>query len=69
MSFLERELERIHGALLVTDDKPTYDQLYAAQQALAWATEPSGAKAPYEMIMDTPGDSGGYSAVLRPSQS
>ena len=42
MSFIQRELDRINGALLDPANADVYDRLYAAQQALAWATEPSG---------------------------
>jgi hypothetical protein len=57
MGFIERELERISGALrarqIGTDE---YRQLYAAQQALGWALEPLGFRAPYDTILDIPTD-------------
>jgi hypothetical protein len=40
MGFIERELRRI-----------SYRQLYAAQQALVWALDPDGFRAPYETIL------------------
>jgi hypothetical protein len=58
--FLARELERISEAVRVRQKSPEtdeYRQLYAAQQALSWALEPSGFRAPYETILDTPADS------------
>ncbi len=52
MSFAQRELDRLHSEILKTDENnPAYSQLYAAQQALGWALEPTGAKSPYDMIM------------------
>jgi hypothetical protein len=55
MSFIKREINRISAALgeARADE---YDQLYAAQQALAWALEPNGFKSPYDAIKGTPED-------------
>jgi hypothetical protein len=59
MGFIERELERIRGALRQTDQaSEEYRQLYAAQQALSWALEPIGFRAPCDTILDTPADAG-----------
>jgi len=56
MSFIKRELDRISVAL--SDPcAPDYEQLYAAQQALAWALEPTGYKSPYDAIRGTREDS------------
>lgn len=49
MSFIQREIDRIRMAL--TNGADNYNELYAAQQALEWALEPTGIKAPYAMIM------------------
>lgn len=58
MGFLEREIDRIRAALLLTPPGLQYDRLYAAQQALAWAGDPDGFKGPYDLIMKgTPEDS------------
>jgi len=58
MGFIERELERISVAVRARQaeqsDTDEYRQLYAAQQALSWALEPIGFKAPFDMIMGTP---------------
>ncbi len=54
MSFIKRELEKIEIALHEPRLAEKYQQLYAAQQALAWALEPKGFKAPYKMITGTP---------------
>lgn len=53
MSFLQREIDRIRAALT---EPPSADhaELYAAQQALAWALEPTGFKSPYELIRGLP---------------
>ena len=75
---IDRELDRIAVELRepIPDDR--YTQLYAAQQALAWAMDPDGAMPPYEAIMngkvqplinDTLEGSEGCSAALRRSQS
>ena len=50
MSFIQRELDRISGALRESPGGHDYEQLYAAQQALAWATEPHGYASPMKMI-------------------
>ena len=39
--FVERELDRIHAAILDGANADKRDALYAAQQALEWAREPT----------------------------
>ncbi len=58
MSFIQRELDRVGIALQQSEPNPRYAELYAVQQALMWALEPSGFKAPYDMLIttDTPVD-------------
>lgn len=56
MGFIERELDRISAALGEAG-QPDYGQLYAAQQALSWALEPTGFKAPYDTIKGIPANS------------
>lgn len=55
MGFIERELERISEAVRARQaeqsDTDEYRQLYAAQQALSWALEPIGFRAPYDTIL------------------
>lgn len=51
MSFVQRELDKIAGALREPHLADKYEQLYAAQQALSWALNPSGFRAPYDEIM------------------
>lgn len=51
MSFIARELDRIREKLLELKSGEKYDQLYAAQQALAWALDPEAANSPYKTIM------------------
>lgn len=49
---IKSESIRINQALLdpdTTDDR--YRELYAAQQALGWALDPTVARSPYETIM------------------
>lgn len=50
--FVERELRRIEQALRDPQPADRYCQLYAAQQALAWALEPSGFAEPYIVICE-----------------
>ena len=69
MSFVQRELDRIHTALHDPQNDNRYAELYAAQQALSWALEPEGNKRPYDMITGTPADSADCSGVPRPLQS
>jgi hypothetical protein len=40
MGMVDRELDRIAVALRQTPSGPRYEELYAAQQALSWATDP-----------------------------
>ena len=71
---IDRELDRIAVELRkpIPDDR--YTQLYAVQQALAWAQSPDGAMSPYEavingkvqpLISDTQEGSEDYSAAPR----
>ena len=75
---INRVLDRIAVDLRkpIPDDR--YTNLYAAQQALAWATDPDGVMPPYEAILDgkvqplipdTQEGSEDCSAALRHSQS
>lgn len=50
------ELERLAVALLDHERPECYREIYAAQQALAWALEPSSCKSPYDLIMHTPSE-------------
>ena len=52
MAFVDREILRIEAALSESSEgERLYDQLYAAQQALKWTTEPQGFAAPLDMIL------------------
>ena len=53
MSFIQRELDRIGVALRETPQGNDYDLLYAAQQALSWATDPDGFASPMKQIRGT----------------
>lgn len=61
MGFLSRELDRVSGALLREPPGPIYDQLYAAQQALSWASDPNGFRSPYDQVMGIQGVTEGCS--------
>ncbi len=69
MSFLQRELDRVQRALRDPSNSDRYDEFYAAQQALAWASEPNGYASPMKMLTDILGDSEGCSAPPRPPSS
>jgi hypothetical protein len=73
MGFIERELERISEAVRARQaqrsDTDEYRQLRAAQQALSWALEPVGFRAPFDTIMGIHPDSKDYPGDNRPPQS
>lgn len=46
MSFMQRELDRIGAVLRDGFNHPNHAELYAAQQALFWAQEPTGFASP-----------------------
>lgn len=70
MSFLQREIDKIRAKLLELKTGEKYDQLYAAQQSLAWALDPDNAKSPYSMIMqDTPEEIEDCPASIHPAVS
>lgn len=69
MSFVQRELDHIRGALLDPQQVERHAELYAAQQALSWALDPEGAKSPFQMLTDTPAGSEDCSERSRPPQS
>jgi hypothetical protein len=63
---INQERNKIQLALLgPTTTTRQHEQLYAAQQALAWAENPAIAKSPYDLIMGIQGDSEGCSVVPR----
>lgn len=66
MSFIQRELDRLSAALRADPQSNDYDRLYAAQQALSWATDPDGFASPMKHIRGIQGDSGDCSDVPRP---
>jgi hypothetical protein len=51
MNFVERELGKITQAMAMPQEADRYCQLYAAQQALAWASDPSAFAAPSAVIV------------------
>jgi hypothetical protein len=53
MSFIQRELDRLGAALRENPQGNDYDRLYAAQQALSWASDPSGFASPMKCIKGT----------------
>ena len=74
MGFIERELARISEAVRARQaeqsDTDEYRQLYAIQQALSWALEPNGFRAPYETILsDTLATPASYPASNSQSRS
>jgi hypothetical protein len=69
MSFIQRELDKIGEALRASPEANDYDLLYAAQQALAWATDPEGFASPMKHIRGTQEGSEGCSEDHRPPSS
>ena len=58
MNLIETEINRIRSVLANDPNHPKYEQLYAAQQALCWSTDPNGFKSPFTMIMGNQGEQG-----------
>jgi hypothetical protein len=53
MRFVQKEVDRIGETIRQSNPVPRYDELYAAQQALMWALDPSIYKAPYDLLVVT----------------
>jgi hypothetical protein len=66
MSFIQRELDRIGAALRADPQGNDYDRLYAAQQALVWATDPENYASPMKHIRGIQEGSEGCSADCHP---
>ena len=69
MSFIDRELARLNRALDQGAGNPRYPEIYAAQQALAWACDPEAFRAPWDYLSGIPASSEDCLAVRRPAQS
>jgi hypothetical protein len=69
MSFLRREFDRLQAALREQENANKYDLLYAAQQAIAWASDPDAYRSPFEMLTGIQGEPKGCPAESRPPQS
>jgi hypothetical protein len=52
MSFIEREMHKVREAFTLSKDETERNRLYAAQQALAWASDPECYDSPYRMILE-----------------
>jgi hypothetical protein len=50
MSILEKEADRLRSALTETPLGSAFDEIYSAQQALAWASDPQNVTSPMDMI-------------------
>ena len=50
MSHVREELDRVSRALAEPQSVARFNQLYVAQQALAWAMEPQGFASPIDVI-------------------
>ena len=61
MDHLQDELARIEARLAAYPLPHEHAGLYAAQQALTWALDPSACASSYEMVTNTVGVSEGYS--------
>lgn len=69
MSFVQREIDRLNGALDDGVGNPRYPEIYAAQQALAWALDPLVIQSPYAFIAGSEAAAGDCSAESRPPPS
>ena len=69
MSFINREVERIQALLRQGESVEKYSELYAAQQALSWASDPEMFKSPYDLVMGIQEDLEGCLAVPHQPQS
>jgi hypothetical protein len=69
MSFLLREFNRLGSALHEQENANKYDLLYAAQQAIAWASDPDAYKSPFVMITGIQGEPKGCSGESHPPRS
>lgn len=69
MSFIQRELDRIEVAMKQPQFGDSYEKLYAARQALAWALEPIGFAAPFASITGNPEAPIDCSGRIRPPLS
>jgi len=68
-TFIAHELEKLAEAIRDPQNASARKELYAAQQALAWASEPCGFKAPFAMIMGIPAGSEDCSVAHHPIPS
>jgi hypothetical protein len=57
MSFIARELEKLNSDLCTNPKGDRYAEIYAAQQALAWALDPKSVKSPTTLLMGIQADS------------
>lgn len=70
MSFVQRQLARIGEALQRPQPSNRHAELYAAQQALTWALDPTAFKSPYDLLVtSTPEGSEGCREGSDHSQS
>ena len=73
MERLNEEAARLRAALGETPLGPRFDELYAAQQALAWVIDPENRESPLDMIQrfsnGTHQGSEGCPSELRPVSS
>jgi hypothetical protein len=73
MGFVQRENDKIGISLRDTPKGSRYDELYAAQQALAWSLDPLNFESPLAMInrfaVSTREDSEGCPLSSRPASS
>lgn len=71
MTHVQAELDRIAARLAAYPDPFEHAGLYAAQQALRWAAEPSAYASPYSVVTRAgiAGGSADCSAGSRPAQS
>ncbi len=69
MDYIKRELGKLRDALNARPKPNEYDRLYAAQQALSWAEDPTAYKSPTALIIGTREGSEDCPALSNPQSS
>jgi hypothetical protein len=67
MSFVAREMEKLNKDLCMNPTGARYAEIFAAQQALAWALDPMAFKAPSALLICTQASSTDCSVDIRRS--
>ena len=69
MEHTTKEADRLRSALLQTPVGDRFYQFLAAQQALAWMSDPETFKSPYDLVSGNPEGSKDYPYASHPESS